>query len=133
MKKLILVFAAIVITAGAYAQTDSTNMKLSQNNTNKNQNMQNNPVDKSYKDGVIMHNGKMMKVKNGQTTSFDKDITMSNGTKMMSNGTYIKKDGTRMTMKEGQQMDMSGNIIPMKTIKDNNMYIVPDSTMKNNK
>jgi len=147
MKKLIVVFVAIAISAGAYAQAGSTNGKTSpqdlknkqnqnvQNNPqdlnkNQNQNVQNNPVDKSHPDGVMMQNGKMMKVKNGQMTSIDHDMTLSNGTKIMSDGTCVKKDGTKMTMKEGQHMDMSGNLTPMKTNKDNNMYLVPDSTKK---
>jgi len=132
MKKLILVFVAIAITAGAYAQDGSTNRKMSPqdlNNTQK-QNLQNNPVDKSHPDGVMMQNGKMMMVKNGQMTSLDHDMTMSNGTKIKSDGTCIKKDGTKKMMKEGQHMDMSGNMIPMKTNKDKNMYLVPDSTKK---
>ena len=130
MKKLILVFAVIVITAGAYAQADSTKRKMSppdMNNT-QNQNLQNNPDGKSHPDGVLMQNGKMMKVKNGQLSSLDNDFTMSNGTKIMSDGTCVKKDGTKMTMKEGQHMDMSGNMTHMKTNKDKNMELVPDST-----
>lgn len=92
--------------------------------------MQNHPVDKSSPDGVMMQNGKMMKVKNGQSSSLDNDFTMSNGTKIMSDGTCIKKDGTKITMKEGQHMDMSGNVLPAKMDKDKNMYLVPDSTKK---
>src|ERR1035437_4280701 len=128
MKKLILVFVAIAITAGAYAQADSTNRKMSpqDKNNNQNQNVQNNPVDKSLPDGVMMQNGKMMKVENGQTTILrEQDMTLSNGTKIMSDGTCIKKDGTKTKMKEGQHMDMSGNMIPMKTNKDKNMYLAP--------
>jgi hypothetical protein len=34
-------------------------------NNNQNQNIQNNPVDNSNRDGVVIQNGKMMKVKNG--------------------------------------------------------------------
>lgn len=163
MKNLILVFAAIAISAGAYAQTDSINTKTNQGDMNNkqkqnvqnnpvdkshpqgendstswktspqdmnntpNQNMQNKPVDKLYSDGVIMQNGKIMKVKNGQMTLLqEKSITMGNGTKIMSDGTCIKKDGTKMTMKEGQHMDLSGNL----TDKNKNMYLVPDSTTK---
>jgi len=72
-----------------------------------------------------------MKVKNGQMTILqDNEMTMSNGTKIMSDGTCIKTDGTRTTMKEGEHMDMSGAMIPMKTYKDKNMNLVPDSTRK---
>jgi hypothetical protein len=118
MKKLIVVFIAIAISTGAYAQADSTNRKTSPKDMNKNQNVQNNPVDKSHPDGVMMQNGKMMKVKNGQMTILDQDMTLSNGTKVMSDGTYINKDGAKMMLKEGQHMDMSGNMIPMKTHDD---------------
>ncbi|MCA1758695.1 MAG: hypothetical protein LC658_02905 [Bacteroidales bacterium] len=152
MRKLILVFAAIAISAGVYAQAGSTNKKASpqnvdktqnqnsqnqqdlnmtqnqnsQNqqdlNNNQNQNLQNNPDYKSNSDGIYMENGKMMKVKNGQKTAFqDIEMTMSNGTKIMSDGTYIKTDGSKMTMKEGQHMDMSGNMVPMNTNKNRNM------------
>ncbi len=144
MKKLIFVLAAFTLIVGAYAQTDSTNRKMNpaditnpndglhQNRMDKNQNhkMQNNPVDKSQPDGVMMQNGKMVMLKNGKTTNLDHDLTLSNGTKIMSDGTYIKKDGTKMKIKEGQYMDMSGNIIPMNTNKDKNMYLVPDNTRK---
>ena len=132
MKKLILVFVAIAITAGAYAQSDSTNKKMSPRDMNNNQiqKVQDNPVDKSCPDGVMMQNGKMMMVKNGQTTILDHDMTMTNGTKIMSDGTCIKRDSTKMMMQEGQHMDMSGNMIPMKTNTDTNIYPVPDSTSK---
>ena len=64
-------------------------------NNKQNQNIQNNPVDKLQTDGVVMQNGKMMQVKNGQTTVLDQDVTMSNGTKIMTDGTCIKKDGSK--------------------------------------
>ena len=137
MKKLILVFATIAISAGAYAQSDSTNKRLSSpdiNNANydinqnrgndQNQNVQNKSLDKSFPDGVMMQNGKIMMVKNGQLTVLDHEMTMSNGTKIMGDGTYIKKDGTRIKLKDGQHIDMSGNL---KINNDKNMYIVPDS------
>lgn len=132
MKKLILVFVAIAITAGAYAQTDSINKKMIQRtNSQQNQNVQNNPVDKSHPDGAMMQNGKMMKVKNGQITSLQgDDMILSNGTKIRSDGTCTKKDGTTVMMKEGQHMDMSGKMTSMKTNKDNNMYLIPDTTRK---
>jgi hypothetical protein len=132
MKKLIGVFVAIAITTGAYAQAGSTNGSTTPQElkTNQNQNMQNNPVGKSHADGVMMQNGKMMQVKNGQLTSLDQDLTLTNGTKVKSDGTCVKKDGTKMTLKEGQHLDMSGKVTNMSTNKDDNMYLVPDSTKK---
>ena len=102
-------------------------------NKTKKQNVQNNPVHKTHPDGVMMQNGKMMQVKDGKTSNLDHDITMSNGTKIMSDGSYLKKDGTKMKMKEGQHMDMSGNKVATKTNKDSNMYLVPDNTRKKDK
>ena len=112
MKKLILAVATIAFTAGACALNDSTSDRNSLQDTNntQGQNEHDNPVDKRHPDGVIMQNGKIMKVKNGKMTSLDKDMTMSNGTKIMNDGTFVKKDGTKMKMKEGQHIDMSGNI-----------------------
>ena len=82
---------------------DSRDSKMKQNG------MQNHP------DGYMIQNGKMMMVKNGKMTMIEKDITLSNGTMIMRNGNYINKGGTKMMMKEGQHMDMSGKMIPMKT------------------
>lgn len=142
MKKLVLVFATIAITAGAYAQSDSMARKMNPSDTastyggmnqsrdlhnNRSQTIQNNRVDKSHPDGVMIQNGKVLLVKNGQKTILDRDLTLSNGTKIMSDGTWFKKDGTKVTLKEGQHIDMAGNLIPMKTNKDKNMYLVPNT------
>jgi uncharacterized protein with beta-barrel porin domain len=134
MKKLILVFAAIAFSAGAFAQTDLTNRKMSppELENSHNQHMQNNPVDKSYPDGVVMQNGKLMKVKNGQLTALDQDVTLGNGMKIMTDGNYTKMDGTTTLLEEGQHLDESGNMTVLKKDldkpKDRNMYLVPDST-----
>jgi|GEM_PF-1069660 len=92
--------------------------------------VQNSAVQKSHPDGVMMLNGKMMMVKNGKSSILDHNMTMSNGTKIMMDGSYKKKGGTKMMLKEGQHIDMSGRIIPMKTNKAKMMYLVPDSTKK---
>lgn len=130
MKKLILVFVIIAITASAHAQAGSVNRIMSPRDiyNSQNQNLQNKPIEKSHPDGVIMQNGKMVKVQNGKMINLDDYMTMSNDTKVMSDGTYIKKDGTKMILKEGQHIDMQGKIIFIKTDKDKKMHHVPDST-----
>lgn len=97
-------------------------------NNYQNQNLQNNPLGKTHPDGVIMRNGKIMKVEKGEMTILDKDMTMSNGTKLMSDGSYTKKDGSKRTFKEGQHIDMEGNMVTTKTNQEKNMYLVPDTT-----
>ncbi len=71
-------------------------------------------MDMSKTDGCMMMNGEMMMIKDGKMLAMKEPMTMSNGTKMMVDGTCIKKDGTKMTMKEGDHMDMAGNMHPKK-------------------
>ncbi len=92
MKKIFLLSLAILFAFGLYAQEKP--------------------------DGVIMKDGKMMVVKDGKISVMDKDLLLSNGTKIMSNGTIVKKDGSKIMMKEGDYKDMSGNVVK-------NMYLVP--------
>lgn len=132
MKKIILVFAAIGITAGVYAQSDSTNKKMNHQEMNNahHQNMHNNMVDNFHPDGVLMQNGEIKKVENGEMTILNEDMTMSNGTIVMTDGNYTEVDGTTKMLKEGQHIDMDGNLTFLKSNEDNNMYLVPDSTRK---
>ena len=106
-KKAILAIAAVLFSLGVFAQADSTNrMNQDMNNTktirdmNSNQ-MDNQSMDKSKKDCVMMKDGKMMVMKDGKTMAMDKDMTMSNGTQVMTDGTVMKADGSKMMMKNG--------------------------------
>lgn len=119
MKKLILVSAAILFSIGSFAQADAAKRKMDHDKkANKSDNSMNHrTTDKSHPDGVMMQDGKMMMVKNGKMTMLDKDVTMDNGTKVMSNGTCVKKDGSKMMMKEGEHIDMSGKMNHMKDSK----------------
>jgi len=118
MKKLILVITAIFFSFVSFSQIDSTNHMM--NNNKMGNGMKNQSMNKSFGDGVIMMNGKMMMEHGGKMTMMNNDTTMSNGTKVMTNGTCITKDGTKMIMKEGQHMDMSGKMMPMKDSKMKN-------------
>lgn len=109
---------------------NNSNDAMNQNrdiNNNQNQNVQNFPGE-THPDGIIMQDGKIMLVKNGQMSTPENEMTMGNGTKVMSDGSWYKKDGTKTMLEEGQHIDMSGNMTPMKTDEDRNMYLVPDST-----
>lgn len=107
MKKLIFVFAALALSLASFAQTDTTMKKMDHD---KMKMMKHDQTDMSKTDGCMMMNGKMMMIKNGKMSSMSKPMTMSNGTKMLVDGTCIKKDGTKMKMKEGDHVDMSGKI-----------------------
>jgi hypothetical protein len=64
--------------------------------------------------GVMMHRGRTMIVKNGHKTFIKSFTNLSLGTKVMSNGTIIKQDGTKTMMKDGEFVNMMGEIVPMK-------------------
>ena len=116
MKKMIIVSAAILLSFASFAQTDSTNNMMKNNKMGNGMNHQA-MMDKSHGDGVMMMNGKMMMEHSGKMTMMNHNMTMTNGTKVMANGTFIKKDGTKMMMKEGQEMNMSGKMMPMEDSK----------------
>jgi hypothetical protein len=92
MKKLWLSLLAITCTLGVFAQ-DSTNAM-------------NKP--KPHHDGIMMKDGKLLMMKNGQTTQLTTDMTLDNGTVVMTNGTVKAKDGSTKTLKEGDYVTMDG-------------------------
>ena len=129
MKKLIFGLAAIAMSVGAYAQHDVTPGKTNPQDVKKSQQKTSQkPGDKSHSDGVVMKNGKLMRISSGQKVALDQDLTLSNGTKIMRDGTIVKRDGSRVLLEEGQHIDMLGNLTPTGERKDRDMYLVPDTT-----
>jgi hypothetical protein len=86
----LLLIAVSVITTNVFAQTKVKTAMM--------------------KDCCMMKDGKMMQMKSGKMMPMDKDMTMKNGTKVMTNGDCIMKNGEKMTMKEGECMDMNGKM-----------------------
>ena len=63
-------------------------------------------------DGVMMKDGKMMMMMGGKATGpMDKEMTMSDGTKVKPDGSMMMKDGKMMKMKDGQMMMMDGKMM----------------------
>jgi hypothetical protein len=69
---------------------------------------------KSYKNGVILKNGKMWIINENKVLELKYTITMSNGTKAMNNGCYIIKGGSFINFNENEHMDMNGVITQLK-------------------
>jgi hypothetical protein len=67
-------------------------------------------VQRQQKDGIVYRDGKLWNVKGGKNTAVDKEMTLSNGTKVRSDGTVIMKDGTQTTLSEGDYISMDGNL-----------------------
>ncbi len=63
---------------------------------------------------VMMQEGKVTIMKNGKMIPVKAFTPLSNGTKVMSDGTIIKKDGSKTMLKEGECLNMAGEIVPMK-------------------
>ncbi|HXL57025.1 MAG TPA: DUF6799 domain-containing protein [Chitinophagaceae bacterium] len=97
MKKLLILFAAFLLSAGVHAQDTSKNKTTTGKST-------------KMKDCIMMKDGKLMMKKNGTTTEMTQDMTLNNGTVVMKDGTVKTKDGKTMTLKEGQRIYMDGTI-----------------------
>jgi hypothetical protein len=63
------------------------------------------------KDHIMMKDGKVMMIKEGKSMPLDKEITLSDGTKVTVDGTVTMKDGKKMMMKEGDMMSMDGEMM----------------------
>lgn len=68
-------------------------------------------AEKSINDHLIFREGKMLLMKNGEPEILLKEIVMPNGAKVSTHGHIHNPDGTKIVLKEGQKMDMKGNII----------------------
>src|SRR5579862_2917818 len=108
MKKLLLA-VAIFCSLGAMAQDSK---------------MDDAKMDHKMKDCVMMKDGKMMTMMDGKTMVMDKDMTLKNGTVVMTNGMVKTKKGKTMQLKDGESLDMNGKKMKMK--KD-----MQDMPMKN--
>jgi hypothetical protein len=93
MKKLLILFAAFLLSASVHAQ-DSSKPKM--------------------KDYIMMMNGKMMVMKHGMSMDLKSDTTLKNGTKVMTDGTVKTKDGKTVMLKEGECLYGDGKIKAMK-------------------
>lgn len=60
------------------------------------------------KDHIMMTAGKVMLIKEGKSMPLDKELSLSNGAKVMPDGNVTMKDGTKTMMKEGEMMTMDG-------------------------
>ena len=107
MKKIFAILFITVITTGTFAQTDSSTGKM--------------PEIKSREmimgDCVMMKDGKMMAMKNGQTKDMDKAMTLDNGTTVMQDGTVKMAAGKTMMMKDDDCIYMNGKMSKMQLDK----------------
>jgi hypothetical protein len=116
MKKLILVFTAILFSISSFAESDSTKVMKTHKRvvTSKRVTSKTYTTHKAHPDGVMLVDGKAMMIKNGKMTKLESDVYLNNGTKVTPEGMCTDKTGTSMMMKEGEHLDMEGNMVVMK-------------------
>jgi hypothetical protein len=115
MKKIILALAGMIFAFAVNAQDNKMEPKQEAKPAAAAQ-------PKSH-DHMVMKGGKVWVIKDGKTTAMDKDMDMPNGNKVMMDGTVMMKDGSKMTMKEGDHMNMNGDMMkmPAKKMDDKKM------------
>ncbi|MES2592447.1 MAG: DUF6799 domain-containing protein [Bacteroidota bacterium] len=63
-----------------------------------------------------LKNGKLLVMHEG--TEVTSDITLNNGTKISKDGTVWKKDGAKMVLKEGECVDIEGEVMDKSIMND---------------
>lgn len=132
MKKILSIAAVLFISATAFSQTDSM-MNHGQDTTGMGM-MHDSMMQKGMhgmgkmKDCVMMHDGKVMVMKGGQHMPLDQQMTLPNGTTVMTDGTVKMADGTTKMLKNGECIYMDGTMGKMPMMK-NKMKMGKDSTM----
>ena len=59
-------------------------------------------------DHIVMRDGRVMMMRNGEMLPMDEELTMPDGTKIMMDGTMMMPDGTTRMMEEGETMLLQG-------------------------
>lgn len=63
---------------------------------------------------VRMEGGKVMIVRNSKMTVVKSFTNLNRGVKVMADGTIVRQDGTKTMLKEGESVNMMGEIMPIK-------------------
>ena len=109
MKKVLFLALAVVCTAGVVSAQDTSGHKMHK--------MDHGNMDHKMKDCVMMKDGKMMVMKDGQHTELSEDMTLGNGTMVMKDGSVKMSDGTTKMLKNGDWLDMDGKMGTMDKMK----------------
>lgn len=111
MKKLLVLVVASIFTLGAFAQENKEQPTQEKDKSYQKDKM----GDKKMKKGIWMKDGKLMMMKDGKKAVMDKEMTLSDGSKVMTDGKVMMKDGTTKMMKEGESIGMDGKMMMNKS------------------
>lgn len=102
MKKFVTLLAALAFLSGAAVQAQTPTAKMGKSGKMGH--------GKMHHDHMMMHDGKMMSVKDGKATPMTETMPLPNGTQVMVDGTVMMKDGKKMMLKEGQEIGTDGKV-----------------------
>lgn len=105
MKNVFLSMVAVALSFGAFAQETTPNPDSTSTAPTEQQAQQH-----TQKDMYVFKNGKVWLVKSGNVTELTKDATLPNGAVVKTNGQVVSKDGQTVALKDGQYIDVDGNI-----------------------
>lgn len=63
-------------------------------------------------DHVMMRDGKIIMLRNGEEMPMEEEMTMSDGTRVMPNGQILMADGTARMMREGETLTVDRRQTP---------------------
>jgi hypothetical protein len=106
MKKMFLLIAACLLSTAI--------LNAQEKKEKSNDKMHHMGMEHKMKDCVMMKDGKMMVMKGGNTTDMSENMTLKNGTTVMTDGSVKMKNGKTMKMKDGDAMYMNGKMEKMK-------------------
>ncbi|HKR04901.1 MAG TPA: DUF6799 domain-containing protein [Bacteroidia bacterium] len=112
MKKLFAIITMFVLGAGiAVAQDAGKKADPASISTKKQTTVTTNNCDMN--NFCCMRAGRMTQIKDGQEVGMKADLALNNGAKVTTNGTLTDAKGNTVTLKEGEAIDMNGNICVM--------------------
>jgi len=82
-------------------------------------------------DHVVMKNGRVVVVQDGEPTSLDGEMTLADGTRVLADGTVTSHEGTRRKLLDGQMLKLEGGQIPAQDtilLKDGKVYVQKDGS-----
>jgi hypothetical protein len=110
MKRCLILLLAFLLSKAAFSQEKMDKMdKTSSHHMSK--------MHGTMQDCVMMEDGKTMMMKDGKTMPMDQDMTLKNGTMVMTDGTIKWKNGKTMKLKNNQCIYMNGKVSMMKMDK----------------
>ncbi len=118
MKNYLIVVAAMFMIGGYALAEESETGYLTASNTGTVSGVNSQPL--AMGDYVTMTDGNMMVIRSGMMELMDVNITLPNGTVVMKNGSYRLPNGSVNKMKDGDRIDVNGNLSSDKVHKINN-------------